>query len=155
MQRVYVKKPADKCRVEGCENEMKARGMCDKHYRRWHRATLVKPTVYHSHDLILQVLPGTMVEIAEATGLHYETVLNATGRLHEEGKIHIDEWSKGNNGYSKYVAIYDIGPGPDAKQPSRRQKLADRLESQRANYHRRKLQRAGEPMVNALFGRAA
>ena len=35
--RVYPRKPRSECKVDGCDNTVEARGMCNKHYCRWKR----------------------------------------------------------------------------------------------------------------------
>lgn len=155
MTRIYTKKPPQPCKVAGCGTPMKARGMCDKHYKAWHRATPVKPSPPDTRQLVLDSLPGTFGEVAAGAGICYDTTLAVVGALHKERAVHIEEWRKagGVNNSGKYVAVYALGDQEDAKMPSRLDRRKDRRANNRANYHRRKTERAGDPLVNALFGK--
>lgn len=76
-------------------------------------------------QLIKLMLPGDMDcrELAEATGLHYVTVLQYTRELHRAGAAHISAWLKDSRGRD-VIKLYKIGEGVDAvrgrKPPSER-----------------------------------
>lgn len=70
--------------------------------------------------MVEMMLHGTFScrEIAEETGLHYNTVLEYTRQLYRAGAAHIAHWDKDSHGRD-LIKIYKIGKGKDAK----RQKL--------------------------------
>lgn len=85
-------------------------------------------------QLILHMLDGDLscAELAEATGLHYVTVLQYARELYRAGAAHIARFEADDRG-RHIVKIYKIGRAKDAKrvrltsaqrQARRREKLA-------------------------------
>jgi len=154
MARAYTKKAPQPCKVDGCERVMQGRGMCSTHYKQWHRTQVVTKIITltppDSRSLIMESLPGTFYDLVAESGLCYDTVVRRTHDMHGERLIHIEEYRKARMG--KYMAVYAAGQGDDAKMPSERQRRKERNASQRNNHLRRRIERAGDPLVNALFG---
>lgn len=69
-------------------------------------------------QLILAMLDGCLncQELAEATGLHYVTVLEYTRALHKAGVAHIAAWEPDVLGRHT-IKVYKLGKGKDAKRP--------------------------------------
>ena len=105
---------------------------------------MVKVGALSYAQLVLHMLEGNhnCQELAEATGLHYVTVLQYTRELHAAGAAHISSWDKDTLGRD-LIKVYKIGPGRDAK----RAKLTP---AQRTQRHRNKL--ANRAMMHALGG---
>lgn len=89
--------PGQNCKHAECCRPVRARGMCNTHYMAWRRANPEFPTVRQNSDqAVLDVLPGTLREIAAKTGLHHETVSAVLKRL--------NKWK------GRQVCIYDYRP---------------------------------------------
>jgi hypothetical protein len=69
-------------------------------------------------------------EIADETGLTYETVREYFSVLHNKKVIHIDHWDMDPRG-AMTVAVYRMGHGKDAKKPKPRT-ATQRKQAQRA-----------------------
>lgn len=79
---------------------------------------LVKVNALTQARLIKLLLDGDMAcdELAQATGLHYVTVLQYTRELHRAGAAHVAEWRADGRG-SHTRKVYKLGAKPDAKRP--------------------------------------
>jgi hypothetical protein len=108
---------------------------------------MVKVGALSYAQLVLHMLEGNhnCQELAEATGLHYVTVLQYTRELHAAGAAHISSWDKDTLGRD-LIKVYKIGPGRDAK----RAKLTP---AQRTQRHRSKL--ANLAIMHAFGGATA
>lgn len=65
-------------------------------------------------------------ELAEASGLHIQTVYDHTKEMYKQGVIHVHDWETDTKGRCS-VRIYMLRPGKDAKKytKSRQQVSAD------------------------------
>jgi len=70
--------------------------------------------------LVKAMIDGTMTcrELAAETGLHYLTVLQYGKAMHKAGAAHISGWELDSLGRCS-IRIYRLGPGKDAKKPTR------------------------------------
>lgn len=144
------------CTREGCCAQVRARGLCNNHYTQWRNKLGYKLGVPNSEAVIRAAMPSTMREIAATTGLKYETVRKAVAKMHKEGRVHVEDFRPptGESG-SRYAYIFADGPGEDAKR-TRQTKRDDKLATRRAWYAANKSRaRQADPLVVALFGRAA
>ena len=62
------------CSRGGCNRPVKGRGMCSGHYAGWLRANPDIRREALNRDAVIEAMPGTMPQLASATGLHRETV---------------------------------------------------------------------------------
>jgi predicted ArsR family transcriptional regulator len=93
---------------------------------------MIKVNAMSQAQLIKLLLDGTHTcyELAEATGLHYVTVLHYCRELHKVGAAHIHMWEKDSRGRD-LLKVYKLGQGKDAKRRSmssaeRQQKYRDK-----------------------------
>lgn len=113
---------------------------------------MIKVNAMSQAQLIKLLLDGTHTcyELAEATGLHYVTVLHYCRELHKVGAAHIHMWEKCPRGRD-LLKVYKLGPGKDAKR--RTMSAADR---QRRYRERLKQARMNQVLTgNAAFEQAA
>lgn len=84
--------------------------------------------------LLKEMLPGdlTCQELAEATGLHYVTVLQYTREMHNVGVVHIARFDPDARGRHN-CKVFRFGPGKDAK----RVRMSDAERQQRARDRKR------------------
>jgi predicted ArsR family transcriptional regulator len=77
---------------------------------------MIKVNAMFQAQLIKLLLEGTYTcyELAEATGLHYVTVLHYCRELHKAGAAHIHMWEKDTRGRD-LLKVYKLGAGKDAK----------------------------------------
>lgn len=143
------------CSRADCCRPVKARGLCNSHYEQWHRKLPAKLGISNSNAEILTALPATILDIASATGIKYETVRKAMKKLHAAGEVHIEDFRlpiEGASG-SRHSAIFTRGPGVDAKL-SKKEAHAHSLAARRAWYAAKESRpRRADPLVAALFGR--
>lgn len=124
-----------------------------------------------SHQqLVIDAMPGTTMEIAEAAGVQQGTVVRWVRIMRAAGECHISKWVRTIGGPIK--AIYAHGPGQDAKcklraltdrEYSRRYRRKAKEEGRyefiqakkRADYYSKKAAKLGtsDPLMAALFGR--
>lgn len=66
-------------------------------------------------QLIKALVPGdlTIQELAEVSGLHYQTVRGYLLELWKVGAIHIARWDQDGRG-RHIIRVYKLGPGKDA-----------------------------------------
>ena len=95
-------------------------------------------------QLVLHLLDGTMTlpELAEATGLHYQTVRAHCGAMHKARAVHIITWEQDARGRDA-LRVYKMGPGKDA--PRRKLSARDRQRAYRSKM-------AGVAVTHALAG---
>lgn len=81
--------------------------------------------------LIKAMMPGdlTMHELAEETGLHYQTVRDYVNAMHKAGVAHITRFDPDSRGRHT-VKIFQLGEGKDAKRI--RMTQAERQQAHRA-----------------------
>lgn len=130
----------------------------------------VRDALYWFYDqAILKAMPGGQDDIGRKSGIPQATISMHLKTLHKAGKCHIKAWRHPNKDRGRFVAVWAAGEGVDAVCELRRLSDADyrkkhkekiisegRLEEyklQRRETHQlRKFRRAGDPLVNALFG---
>ncbi len=73
---------------------------------------MIKVNAMSQAQLIKLLLDGThtCTELAEATGLHYVTVLHYCRELHKAGAAHIHMWEKDSRGRD-LLKVYKLGQG--------------------------------------------
>jgi hypothetical protein len=130
------------CKEPGCGKPVQARGMCNSHYKRWHRSapqcTVVEPT----DKLILQAMPGTRAQIVERTGFTPQTVLKYLKKMRDQEKAHADN--------SVWPFVYRAGKGVDL--PGTPQMRRDRINAlQRKRYRAKVGRRPKATNFAALF----
>jgi predicted ArsR family transcriptional regulator len=93
---------------------------------------MIKVNAMCQAQLVKLLLEGTHTcyELAEATGLHYVTVLHYCRELHKAGAAHIAMWEKDSRGRD-LLKVYKLGAGKDAKRSKmssaeRQQKYRDK-----------------------------
>jgi predicted ArsR family transcriptional regulator len=93
---------------------------------------MIKVNAMCQAQLVKLLLDGTHTcyELAEATGLHYVTVLHYCRELHKAGAAHIAMWEKDSRGRD-LLKVYKLGAGKDAKRSKmssaeRQQKYRDK-----------------------------
>jgi predicted ArsR family transcriptional regulator len=86
---------------------------------------MIKVNAMCQAQLVKLLLEGTHTcyELAQATGLHYVTVLHYCRELHKAGAAHIAMWEKDSRGRD-LLKVYKLGAGKDAKR--RRMTSAER-----------------------------
>lgn len=86
---------------------------------------MIKVNAMSQAQLVKLLLDGTHTcyELAEASGLHYITVLHYCRELHKAGAAHIAMWEKDSRGRD-LLKVYKLGQGKDAKR--RRMTSAER-----------------------------
>jgi hypothetical protein len=86
---------------------------------------MIKVNAMCQAQLVKLLLEGTHTcyELAQATGLHYVTVLHYCRELHKAGAAHIAMWEKDSRGRD-LLKVYKLGQGKDAKR--RRMTSAER-----------------------------
>jgi predicted ArsR family transcriptional regulator len=91
---------------------------------------MIKVNAMSQAQLIKLLLDGThtCTELAEATGLHYVTVLHYCRELHKAGAAHIHMWEKDSRGRD-LLKVYKLGHGKDAKR--RKMSAAERQQKYR------------------------
>jgi transposase-like protein len=131
------------------------------------------PVIGHKKE-VERALPGTSLRIAGKTGVHSDTVLRWIRQLRKEGACHIGGWERTVGVQGAYKPVYFRGPGADVACPFKRLTSAEyctrhrarikkdgreevRARKQTANYYANKAAkgRMRDPLVDALFGRAA
>jgi hypothetical protein len=144
------------CKRDGCCAKVRARGLCNNHYTQWRNKLGRKLGIANSEDVIRAAMPATMKDIAERTGLKYETVRKAVAKMRREGRAHVEDYRPPTDeSGSRYTMIIADGPGEDVKR-SKKQVREEALAVRRAWYAANKSRpRRGDPLVLALFGRAA
>jgi predicted ArsR family transcriptional regulator len=77
---------------------------------------MIKVNAMCQAQLVKLLLEGTHTcyELAQATGLHYVTVLHYCRELHKAGAAHIAMWEKDSRGRD-LLKVYKLGAGKDAK----------------------------------------
>lgn len=77
---------------------------------------MMKINAYSQAQMIKLLLEGThtCMELAEATGLHYVTVLQYTRELRRAGAARICAWEKDSRGRD-IIKVYTLGAGKDAQ----------------------------------------
>jgi predicted ArsR family transcriptional regulator len=93
---------------------------------------MIKVNAMCQAQLVKLLLEGTHTcyELAQATGLHYVTVLHYCRELHKAGAAHIAMWEKDSRGRD-LLKVYKLGAGKDAKRSKmssaeRQQKYRDK-----------------------------
>jgi hypothetical protein len=93
---------------------------------------MIKVNAMSQAQLVKLLLDGTHTcyELAEASGLHYITVLHYCRELHKAGAAHIAMWEKDSRGRD-LLKVYKLGAGKDAKRSKmssaeRQQKYRDK-----------------------------
>jgi predicted ArsR family transcriptional regulator len=91
---------------------------------------MIKVNAMSQAQLIKLLLDGTHTcyELAEATGLHYVTVLHYCRELHKAGAAHIHMWEKDSRGRD-LLKVYKLGNGKDPKR--RKMSSAERQQKYR------------------------
>lgn len=144
------------CKTEGCARIVQARGMCNRHYKVWQRATTMSLAPIDTCQLILDAMPGTHQQLARETGFCYDTVLRKVRQLRDEGRAHIGDIEHpvtGMNG-TKFMPVFWAGPGKDKVITRSMRVKHGKLAWKRAHAIRILIQR-GDPLVNATAGRAS
>lgn len=97
---------------------------------------IVRVTPLTTAILIAALTEGTRTfqELAEHTGLHYNTVRDYCHALHKHKVIHITEWQQDAKGRDA-LRIYLLGPGTDAK----RKALTPAQRGKRSRHNKRQL----------------
>lgn len=83
--------------------------------------------------------PRTLREMADGTGMHYETLRTTVNTLHDEGVLHVATWREDTMG-RQTVAVYALGFDSDV--PRRKAKT----QAQRTQKYKRKSTREDEPL---------
>ncbi len=91
---------------------------------------MIKVNAMSQAQLVKLLLDGTHTcyELAEASGLHYITVLHYCRELHKAGAAHIAMWEKDSRGRD-LLKVYKLGQGKDAKR--RKMSSAERQQKYR------------------------
>jgi hypothetical protein len=91
---------------------------------------MIKVNAMSQAQLVKLLLDGTHTcyELAEASGLHYITVLHYCRELHKAGAAHIAMWEKDSRGRD-LLKVYKLGAGKDAKR--RKMSSAERQQKYR------------------------
>lgn len=128
----------------------------------------LKTALAHFHDeAILAAMPNTAPAIARKTGITECTVRDRIAAMRDAGLSHIKRWKHASQGPD--MPVHEAGPGIDAEcdleprtnqekyqrwlaKVTRSGKIISIKERRRANREFLKLRRAGDPLVNALFG---
>lgn len=141
------------CSRDGCDSCIKARGLCNLHYRAWLKLKSNGFKVEVKLDAWARIkleMPGTYSEITKATGLSYKTVSKIVSIKHDEGLTHIqDHEPPGNFVGSRWTPIFADGPGKDHVVSKRKKKGAHL--SRRREVHRQKMHRLPAPALPMNF----
>lgn len=125
---------------------------------------------YLTKQLVIKAMPATQRELIKKTGLAQGTISRMVRNLHEQKKCHISGWKPTKRG--DRMARYKGGPGEDvpntfepltSAETSARYRIRlirnGRIDEYRArgaaNSRASKMRRAGDPFINALFGKPA
>lgn len=120
---------------------------------------------------VLAALPGNMPELVIRSGVSKSAVFRAIQAAHEAGTVHISRWDYPVHG-GRPTPYYVAGPGKDAvcrlkpqtaavaaAKHRKRAKADGRWEHRnaavRARYWANRAREKADPMVSALFGKAA
>lgn len=139
------------CSIPNCTRQARSRGMCNSHYTTWRRKTTIDTTPVSSESLVLEVLPGTIRELAVKAGLCYETVRKIVRSLHERRAIHVEDQTIPCVAGGHYSDVFAIGDGEDFKLP-KQTKRQYALRGRRIKHHANRAARTADPLVAALFG---
>lgn len=112
----------------------------------------MKINAYTQAQLIKLLLhdPYNATDLADATGLHYVTVLEYLRELRRAGAAHISAWEKDSRGRDM-IKVYKLGPGRDAK----REKLTGAERQGRSRAKRKAAQLAQVMAGTARFVQVA
>lgn len=152
------------CSREGCDGEVRGRGMCGTHYCAWRRAQVSIPGRVSAEDLVIEEMPGTLRELAARTGLCYDTVRVAVRMLHIREWINVCSILPPGQEGGQWRDVFDIGQGEDARVSKwKKHQYALRSRRQRRIENAERKELAAEcakippmdPLVGALFGMAA
>lgn len=102
------------CKKEGCTRNVRARGMCVTHYKQWSQANKEVRTYLTTRRLVLECLPGKLAEIAAESGLDLTTVRLHINAAHKAGAVFIARFDPPNVTGSRWLPIWQEGPGKDA-----------------------------------------
>lgn len=139
------------CSNSNCTRQARSRGMCNSHYTTWRRKTTIDTTPVSSESLVLEVLPGTIRELAAKAGLNYETVRKIVRALHNRKAIHIEDTLPPGLAGGHYIDVFALGAGEDFK-VSKQTKHKYALRGRRIKHHANRAPRTADPLVAALFG---
>lgn len=111
------------CSREGCDLRVAARGMCDKHYGAWLHQMHRRGVRFLGGPFIDRlkapgILPGSIDQIAERLGMHFNTIHKAIRPLYKDGTVFISDYlppqGGGPNGQGgQWTRVYALGPGED------------------------------------------
>lgn len=112
--------PAKLCKHEGCGQPLRARGMCINHYEVWRRCNPGFTMQRTTERSILAEMPATRQQIMRNTGHGYDALSRALEVLlnSEPAQAHIAGWEPPTTKGTKWLPIYEAGPGENAKAPS-------------------------------------
>lgn len=166
------------CKKPGCTRPHRARGMCAVCYSSWrtkmHKTgaagAIIAPP--RARDTVLAAMPGASVDIQRKTELCRRTVEKWLRELRAEKVVRVCAWRR-NVRTGPFVPVYAKGSAPDAKcnivpreaeengkKWERRKKrigvkgLEALAEKARTRKQQKTAARRGDPLVQALFGKA-
>ncbi len=115
------------CNREGCSRHVFARALWVSHYNSHLKSLRRKgSTLFAAVDTwteLQKVMPGTLNQLVERSGITYNTVMRAIQRKHKAGEVHIvNHLPPGKCGGARWVRVFAAGPGADHVVSAKRKK---------------------------------
>jgi hypothetical protein len=116
--------------------------MCSKHYQRWLSANPDLRTNVQMRKAIIDALPARIHQIVEEAGIDIQAVKRHLKAMQEAGEAHIGKFDPPDVTGYKWEAVWQAGPGKNAR-VTERMRIEYRCKRQRRAHKRRAVAKLG------------